>query len=68
MFNPDEISAIRNSDGQWDVEIQGWADDAESSATLVVKNVDVQINWDYDHTVMKIEVPEGGGKYAYYPT
>lgn len=68
MFNPDEISAIRNSNGQWDVEIQGWADDAEGAATLVLKNVDVQINLDYDRTVMKIEVSEGGGKYAYYPT
>ena len=67
MFNPDEISAIRNPDGQWDVEIQGWADDAKNAATLVLKNVDVQINLDYDRTCMKIEVP-GGAKYAYYPT
>lgn len=67
MFNPDEISAIRNPDGQWDVEIQGWADDAEGSATLVLKNVDVRINMDYDRTCMEIEVP-GGAKYEYYPT
>lgn len=67
MFNPDEISAIRNPNGQWDVEIQGWADDAKNSATLVLKNVDVQINWDYDRTCMKIEVP-GGAAYEYYPT
>lgn len=67
MFNPDEISAIRNPDGQWDIEIQGWADDAKNAATLVLKNVDVQINFlDYDRTCMKIEVPEGG-KYEYYP-
>lgn len=67
MFNPDEISAIRNPDGQWDVEIQVWDDNAKSAATLVLKHVDVQINMDYNNTCMKIEVP-GGAKYEYYPT